>query len=188
MRPIVVTGPSGAGKSTLLKRLFDEFPSKFTFSISHTTRAPRIGETNGKEYHFVDRQTFTNLISQGAFLEHEEFSGNLYGTSLQTIKDSMKDGKVCILDVDLKGVYNVKRANLNAASCLVKLPSLELLEKRLRARNTESEQSLSARIQKAKEDLEFIDKNACLFDATIVNDEFDEAYRKFKEFVLSVNC
>jgi guanylate kinase len=187
MRPIVVTGPSGAGKSTLLKRLFAEFPSKFTFSISHTTRTPREGETNGKEYHFVDRTTFNNLIAEGTFLEYAEFSGNLYGTSMEAIKDSMKDGKVCILDVDLKGLYNVKRANLNAASCLIKLPSLEMLEKRLRGRNTESEESLQSRLAKAQEDLKFIDENACLFDAVIVNEDFEEAYQKFKNFVLSVN-
>jgi guanylate kinase len=84
VRPIILCGPSGAGKSTILKKLFADFPQSFGFSVSHTSRNPRPGETNGVEYHFVTREAFQSLVSQGKFIENAEFSGNLYGLQLLT--------------------------------------------------------------------------------------------------------
>jgi guanylate kinase len=101
-RPIVVSGPSGAGKSTLLKRLFAEYPDRFGFSISHTTRGPRAGEENGREYHFVSREDFTKLVEANGFIENAQFGSNLYGTSVQAVKDVRERGRVCILDIEME--------------------------------------------------------------------------------------
>jgi len=101
-RPIVVSGPSGAGKSTLLKRLFAEYPESFGFSISHTTRGPRAGEENGREYHFVTREDFGKLVEANGFIEHAQFGSNLYGTSVQAVKDVRERGRICILDIEME--------------------------------------------------------------------------------------
>jgi hypothetical protein len=101
-RPIVISGPSGAGKSTLLKRLFAEYPDRFGFSISHTTRGPRAGEENGREYHFVSREDFQKLVEANGFIEHAQFGSNLYGTSVQAVKDVRERGRVCILDIEME--------------------------------------------------------------------------------------
>jgi hypothetical protein len=101
-RPIVVSGPSGAGKSTLLKRLFAEYPDRFGFSISHTTRGPRAGEENGREYHFVSREDFTKLVEANGFIENAQFGSNLYGTSVQAVKDVRDRGRICILDIEME--------------------------------------------------------------------------------------
>lgn len=104
-RPIVVSGPSGAGKSTLLKRLFAEYPERYGFSISHTTRGPRAGEENGREYHFVTREDFTKLVEANGFIEHAQFGSNLYGTSVQAVKDVRDKGRTCILDIEMEVSY-----------------------------------------------------------------------------------
>ncbi|CAH1759931.1 5608_t:CDS:2 [Entrophospora sp. SA101] len=157
LRPIVVSGPSGTGKSTLLKRLFEEYPNKFGFSISHTTRSPRPGEQNGREYHFVPREKFFELIKQNKFIEHAEFSGNLYGTSVDAVKAVADLGKICILDIELQGVKSVKKTDLNARYLFIAPPSIEVLESRLRKRGTETESSIEARLKAAKEELEYAD-------------------------------
>ena len=101
-RPIVISGPSGAGKSTILKRLFAEFPDKFGFSVSHTTRAPRAGEEDGREYHFTTKEKFLELVEQGGFIEHAQFGGNHYGTSIRAVEEIAERGRVCILDIEME--------------------------------------------------------------------------------------
>ena len=103
-RPIAFCGPSGSGKSTLLNRLILEYPHLFAFSVSHTTRNPRPGEENGKNYHFVDREIMLNKIGRNEFLEYTEFSGNIYGTSKESITDVLQSGRICALDVDIQGI------------------------------------------------------------------------------------
>ncbi|CAG8789764.1 236_t:CDS:2, partial [Acaulospora morrowiae] len=98
------------------------------FSVSHTTRSPRPGEKNGVQYHFVTREQFIKLIEQNKFLEHTEFSNNLYGTTIDAVRDVIAQGKVCILDIELEGVKAVKKTNLNARFLFVAPPSLEVLE------------------------------------------------------------
>jgi len=101
-QPIVISGPSGAGKSTILSRLFEEYPGKFGFSISHTTRGPRGNEQNGKEYYFVTKEEFQDLIEKKGFVEHAQFGGNYYGTSVKAVNDIAEKGQICILDIEME--------------------------------------------------------------------------------------
>jgi guanylate kinase len=106
--PIVISGPSGAGKSTILTRLFEEYPDKFGFSISHTTRAPRGNEQNGKEYNFVTKEEFLDLVEKKGFVEHAQFGGNYYGTSVKAVEDIAREGRVCILDIEMEVRFALK--------------------------------------------------------------------------------
>ncbi|BCR87013.1 guanylate kinase [Aspergillus chevalieri] len=182
-RPVVVSGPSGAGKSTLLKRLFAEFPDTFGFSISHTTRAPRAGEQHGREYYFATKEDFLDLVSKSGFIEHAQFGGNYYGTSVQAVKDIAEKERICILDIEMEGVKQVKLTDLNARFMFLSPPSLEELEKRLRGRGTETEESLNKRLTQAKNELEF-SKQPGAHDKIVVNDELDKAYVELRDWIV----
>lgn len=182
-RPVVLSGPSGAGKSTLLKRLMKEFDSVFGFSVSHTTRKPRPGEVDGKDYHYVTREVMQAGIDGGEFIESAVFSGNMYGTSKAAVQDVQAKNLICILDIDMQGVRNIKRTDLNPIYISIQPPSLEVLEKRLRDRKTESEESLQRRLHAAKVDMEY-SKEPGMFDVVIVNDVLDVAYGQLKEALL----
>lgn len=184
LKPIVISGPSGSGKSTLLQKLFKEFPGCFEFSVSHTTRKPREGETEGKDYYFVERDAFEKMVGEGGFLEHAQFSGNCYGTSKMAVEKVQSSGKICILDVEINGVKNIKNTNLNAKYIFVQPPSIESLEKRLRGRGTETEESLKKRLDTAQEALDY-SKEPGAYDHIIVNDDLEVAYEKLKG-ILSV--
>ncbi|XP_071988321.1 guanylate kinase [Engystomops pustulosus] len=179
-RPVVLSGPSGAGKSTLLKRLLKDFEGVFGFSVSHTTRSPRPGEVNGKDYHFVTREEMQRGIDGGDFIEHAVFSGNMYGTSKWAVQAVQAQNQICILDIDMQGVKNIKKTDLNPIYISIHPPSVPILEKRLRDRNTESVESLQKRLQAAISDIE-ISKEPGLFDEIIVNDDLEEAYSKLQE-------
>jgi guanylate kinase len=183
LRPIVFSGPSGSGKSTLLKRLMAEFPTAFAFSVSHTTRNPRAGEKNGQDYHFVTREKMKEGIANNEFLEHAEFSGNMYGTSKKAVEAVLSSGRICALDIDLQGVKNLKKTDLNPLYCFVKPPSIETLETRLRNRKTETEESLSKRLATARIDMEIAENESELFDHVVVNDTLDHAYDRLKEIL-----
>ncbi|KAA8652250.1 hypothetical protein EYZ11_002319 [Aspergillus tanneri] len=182
-RPVVVSGPSGTGKSTLLKRLFAEYPDTFGFSVSHTTRAPRLGEEHGREYNFTTKEDFLDLVSQNGFIEHAQFGGNHYGTSVQAVKDIAQKGRICILDIEMEGVKQVKRTDLDARFLFLAPPSIEELEKRLRGRGTETEDSLSKRLAQAKNELEF-SKQPGAHDKIIVNDDLEKAYEELRDWVV----
>uniref|UniRef100_A0A8C6WTJ7 Guanylate kinase n=1 Tax=Neogobius melanostomus TaxID=47308 RepID=A0A8C6WTJ7_9GOBI len=182
-RPVVLSGPSGAGKSTLLKKLMKEFDSVFGFSVSHTTRKPRPGEVNGKDYHYVTREAMQAAIDNGEFIESAVFSGNMYGTSKAAVQAVQAKNLICILDIDMQGVRNIKKTDLNPIYISIQPPSLEVLEKRLRDRKTESEESLQKRLLAAKVDMEY-GKEPGMFDVIIVNNELDVAYGQLKEALL----
>ncbi|XP_072858893.1 guanylate kinase isoform X1 [Pogona vitticeps] len=178
-RPVVLSGPSGAGKSTLLKKLLKDYENVFGFSVSHTTRQPRPGEVNGKDYHFVTREEMQKEIDAGGFIEHAQFSGNLYGTSKAAIQAVQAQNQICILDIDMQGVKNIKKTDLNPIYISIQAPSIEVLEKRLRERQTETEESLQKRLNAASIDME-LSKEPGLFDLIIINDDLEKAYNQLK--------
>ncbi|KAL4646467.1 guanylate kinase-like isoform X1 [Arapaima gigas] len=184
-RPVVLTGPSGAGKSTLLKRLLKEFEGVFGFSVSHTTRRPRPGEENGKDYHYVSREAMEAGIASGDFIENAEFSGNMYGTSKAAVQEVQAKNLICVLDIDMQGVINIKKTDLNPIYISIQPPSMEVLEKRLRDRKTESEESLQKRLKTAAKDME-LSKKPGLFHEVIINDDLEDAYRKLKGVLAEV--
>ncbi|XP_019363589.1 PREDICTED: guanylate kinase isoform X1 [Gavialis gangeticus] len=181
-RPVVLSGPSGAGKSTLLKKLLKDYENIFGFSVSHTTRQPRPGEVNGKDYHFVTREDMLKDVNAGEFIEHAEFSGNMYGTSKAAVQAVQAQNQICVLDVDMQGVKNIKKTDLNPIYISIQPPSLEVLEKRLRERQTETEESLQKRLKAARVDLE-LSKEPGLFNLVIINDNLEVAYLKLKEIL-----
>ncbi|OAQ36783.1 guanylate kinase [Linnemannia elongata AG-77] len=181
-RPIVISGPSGAGKSTFLKRLFAEYPDKFGFSVSNTTRNPRAGEVNGIDYNFLTREEFLSGVARGDFIEHAEFSGNLYGTTVQGVKSVGDKGRICILDIDMQGVKLVKKTDLNPYYLSVQPPSIEELEKRLRGRGTEKEADIQGRLSAAQGELDYAKEDGA-YDEIIVNDDLEAAYAKFKAYI-----
>ncbi|XP_064598262.1 uncharacterized protein LOC135464694 isoform X2 [Liolophura sinensis] len=182
IKPVVISGPSGGGKSTLLARLFKEFEDCFAFSVSHTTRQPRKGEENGKAYHFVTKEEFKEIIKKNDFLEHAEFSGNMYGTSKQSVKDIQQTGRICILDVEINGVKSIKKTDLNARYIFVKPPNMETLAQRLEGRGTETEDSLKKRLASAQEALDFAEQPGS-YDHIIVNDDLESAYKQLKDIL-----
>lgn len=181
-RPLVLCGPSGSGKSTLLKRLMEEYSDCFGFSVSHTTRKPRTGEINGREYHFVDRYTMEAAIANGEFIESAEYSGNLYGTSKKSVKDVLDANKICVLDIDVQGVKAIRATELKPKCVFIKPPSLGVLEQRLRDRGTESQGSLQKRLAVAQKEMEFASEPGN-FDVVIVNDNLAVAYQQLKDFI-----
>ncbi|CAK9822531.1 Guanylate kinase [Anthophora retusa] len=184
LRPLVLCGPSGSGKSTLLKKLFEEHPDTFGYSVSHTTRAPRPGEENGKHYHFTTVDKMQKQIKEGEFIETAVFSGNMYGTSKNAVEAVQLAGKVCVLDIEMQGVKQVKQSSLDPLYIFIMPPSIEELERRLRARRTETEDALQSRLSAARLEIEYGEKPGN-FDIVIVNDNFSEAYEKLKEFIAS---
>ncbi|XP_055692225.1 guanylate kinase isoform X2 [Lutzomyia longipalpis] len=182
-RPLVICGPSGSGKSTLLKRLFKEFPETFGFSVSHTTRKPRPGEEDGIHYHFVSVDEMQAAIERNEFLETATFSGNMYGTSKRAVQSVQAMGKVCVLDIEIEGVKQIKNSDLNPLLVFIKPPSIEELEKRLRGRKTETEESLQKRLNTAKVEIEYgsIPGN---FHIIIHNLQVKKAYEELRDFVV----
>ncbi|OWR48916.1 guanylate kinase [Danaus plexippus plexippus] len=181
-RPLVLCGPSGSGKSTLLKRLLNDFPDKFGFGVSHTTRGPRPGEKDGVHYHFTNKSDMIAAIEKGEFIETATFSGNMYGTSKRAVEDVRCTGKTCILDIEIEGVKQIKKTDLDPLLVFVMPPSIEQLEKRLRARNTEQEDALKKRLETASREILY-GQEPGNFHIIIVNDNLDKAYSELHDFV-----
>ncbi|KAI1432146.1 guanylate kinase [Xylaria sp. CBS 124048] len=181
-RPLVISGPSGVGKGTLIRRLFESHPDTFTLSVSHTTRAPRPGEAHGVDYFYVQRSEFEDLIAADGFVEHAEFNNNRYGTSKATIEEQTAKGKVVVLDIEMEGVKQIKKSNIAARFVFVKPPTFEALEKRLRGRGTESEDSITKRLNQAKVELEYA-KTPGVHDIIIINDDLDAAFKELDAYV-----
>lgn len=183
-RPIIISGPSGVGKGTLYHMLQGAHPNAFQTSISHTTRGPRPGEADKVDYYFVTMQEFEDLIAQEGFVEHAKFGGNRYGTSKLMIEDLQKEGKIVILDIEMEGVKQIKNTNLDARFVFIAPPKFEELEKRLRGRGTETEESIAKRLAQAKAELEY-SKVDGVHDKIIVNDDVEKAFKELREFVFN---
>lgn len=180
---LVICGPSGCGKSTLLDMLFKRYPDKFGFSVSHTTRKPREGEKPGHHYHFTTPELIKDSIDKGEFLETAVYSGNTYGTSLKAVKTVSEAGKICVLDIEMEGVKQVKqKPGLDLILVFIKPPSLQTLESRLRARGTETEESLKRRLTVGLEEIRYGEDGN--FDIVIVNNDLAAAYGCFEQFLI----
>ncbi|KAH7323028.1 guanylate kinase [Stachybotrys elegans] len=180
-RPVVISGPSGVGKGTLFKMLFDRHPDIFTLSVSHTTRGPRPGEQHSVDYYYISKDEFRDLIAKDKFIEHAEFGSNMYGTSKMTIEEQTAKGKVVVLDIEMEGVKQVKRSSIDARYVFIAPPAPEELEKRLRARGTEDENSIRKRLDRSVQELEF--GKTAGFDKIIINDDLETAYKELEDFV-----
>tara|TARA_B100000768_G_scaffold166231_1_gene169404 strand:+ start:249 stop:830 length:582 start_codon:yes stop_codon:yes gene_type:complete len=183
LRPIVMCGPSGVGKGTLINRLMADFPGKFGFSVSHTTRAPRPGETDGVHYNFVEKSAMEADIADGKFLEHAHVHENIYGTSLAAVEAVATKGQVCVLDIDVQGAEIVKKSTLDALFVFIAPPSMEELEKRLRGRGTEKEESIQKRLANAAGEMAKTEVTG-FFHLVIINDDLEKAYGELKTVVI----
>lgn len=179
-KAILFSAPSGSGKTTIIKRLMDHFDC-FEFSISATSRKPRTGETDGTDYYFLSHDDFMARMRQGDFLEWEEvYAGTCYGTLKSEIDRICEKGKVVVFDVDVNGGINIKRFfGDDALAIFVMPPSIEELERRLRSRGTESEESIMKRLGRSAKELEESTK----FDITIINDDLDRAVEETKSVI-----
>lgn len=183
-RAVVISGPSGTGKSTILNRLFKEYPDTFGFSISHTTRAPRGTEQNGVEYHFVTKEEFLDRVGKNEFIEHAQFGSNCYGTTIKAVEDVEKQGRICVLDIEMEGVKQVaNHSNFPRPRFLfLSPPSMEILEERLRGRATDKEEAIQKRLDQAKNEMEFANSGNAPHDLIVVNDDLEKAYQEVKKF------
>ena len=183
---IIFSAPSGAGKSTVVNHLLGLYP-QFEFSISATSRSPRGQEQDGVEYYFIDAERFRELIAQDAFVEYEEvYHDRFYGTLKSEVERIWQKGHVIVFDVDVKGGVSLKKYFGDAAlSVLIVPPSMEVLEKRLRGRGTDSEEAIRERLDKAASELEFA---AGKFDRDLVNDRLEETFAEAEALVDSFLC
>jgi len=174
---IIISAPSGAGKTTIVKSILHEFP-QLAFSVSATTRSMRAGEQNGKDYYFLTSLEFKKRMDEHSFIEYEQvYEGLLYGTLKSEVDRIWAEKKVVIFDVDVKGGMNIKQQYpKESCSIFIKPPSIEELERRLRGRGTDDEQTIKMRMDRASEELTY----ESMFDVVIVNDLLDEAIIKTK--------
>ena len=153
---IVLSGPSGVGKGTVIKELMKNDDLKLSYSISMTTRKPRNGEVDGVNYFFVDRDTFLKAIDDGKLLEHAEFVGNMYGTPVSYVEKLRNEGRNVLLEIEVQGAMQVKKKCPDALSIFIIPPSMEELASRIRGRNSEPEEIVQQRLDKAKKEMEMV--------------------------------
>lgn len=176
---IVLVAPSGSGKTTIANMLLDDF-DEIKFSTSATTRIPRRGEKDGREYFFLSNSAFDELVKEGGFLEWEQYSGNRYGTLRSEVDKLVESGYFPLLDIEVKGALNIKKMyGSDCISIFIKPPSLEELRRRLENRKSETRVQLETRLSKAREELEYADE----FDYVVVNDDLAEAYSQVKKII-----
>ena len=174
----IVTAPSGAGKTTLVRGLLQRDP-RVQLSISYTTRAPRPGEQDGREYNFVDVPTFRALRDRGEFLEWAEVHGNYYGTSKRWIEAEMQDGRDVLLEIDWQGAQQVRKVFQDAIGIFILPPSMEALKARLSGRGTDSAETIARRIAAAQDEMRHADE----FDYVIINDDLQQALDNLRSVV-----
>jgi guanylate kinase len=177
-RLFVITAPSGAGKTSLTKALLAEEPG-LKLSTSYTTRTPRTGEQNGREYHFVDEPTFLAMRDRGEFLENALVHGNRYATSKKVIADTLERGEDLILEIDWQGAAQVRKLYPDCVGIFILPPSIEELERRLRGRGQDSDAVIERRLANAQAEM----AHAGEFDYRIINKDFDTAKAELVQIV-----
>ena len=178
---IVLTGPSGVGKGTLVRSLLARHNDLYV-SISATTRSPRREEIDAKDYHFVTRPRFEEMINQGKLLEWAEYADNFYGTLRFDVEEKINSGIKVLLEIDVVGARNIKQTFPDALRIFVLPPSLEELERRLRGRGKDSQQAITCRLKRAKEELAASEE----FNHIIINDDLNQALQKFETIIFAV--
>ena len=177
----VFCGPSGVGKGTLKAKLFEEFADQIAYSVSATTRGPREGEVDGKDYFFISRQEFERRVKNNEFLEHAEFAGNCYGTPRAYVEKLLDSGMNVVLEIDVQGALQVMKSMPECVSVFILPPSFEELEHRLRGRGTETEEKVRERLETAKRELPY----APQYDYQIVNGgDIEAAYQSLRDVFL----
>lgn len=176
----IVSAPSGAGKTTLTRRTVEAFPD-LSLSVSYTTRPPRANEVDGQDYHFIGEEQFFHLRDSGALAECAQVHGFFYGTPRAPLEEALAAGRDVILDIDVQGARQIKRAYPEAVSIFILPPSWEELEARLRGRRTEEESTIARRLKRAREEA----KELPLYDYWIVNDELERAVDTLKAIIIA---
>ncbi len=180
---LIVSSPSGAGKTTLCNRLREQL-SGLHFSVSHTTRKPRPNEVDGREYHFVDDASFQKMVADDAFGEWAEVHGHCYGTALAEIERARQQATGILFDIDFQGARQISAHFPEAVSVFILPPSLEELERRLRGRGTEDEETTRRRLANAKREI----AHYGLFDYVVVNDDLERAYTRLHAVTVAERC
>ena len=180
---IVLSGPSGTGKSTVIAELFRR-RENIHFSVSYTTRAPRTGEQDGVNYNFVTRQEFERMIADNELLEYAEYVSNYYGTSLKVIHDKLDAGIDVLLDIEVQGAAKVRQRCPEALFIFIAPPSFEELSRRLHNRNTDTEEVIAGRLEKARVEL----KEAPNYDYLVINDEVSHAVSEIEAILTAAEC
>ncbi len=180
---VVVSGFSGVGKGTLMKLLTERY-GQYALSISATTRSPRAGEEDGREYFFRTREAFEELIANDQLVEYAEYCGNYYGTPREYVESQMEQGRDVILEIELQGALKIKKKFPKALLLFIVPPDAKTLLDRLRGRNTETEDVIQKRLARAAEESEGIEQ----YDYIIVNDDLDTCVKQVHELIQSAHC
>lgn len=180
---IVVSGPSGAGKGTICSAYLERNPHA-VLSVSVTTRKPRVGEKEGVNYFFRDKETFLKMVENGEFLEYAEVYGNYYGTPKKFVEEKLADGRDVILEIDIQGALQIKERFPEAVFVFIIPPSMEELKRRIVKRGTEDAETIYRRFQSAYEELNYISR----YNYVIINDTVDSAVAKLEAIVLAEKC
>ena len=175
---VVISGPSGTGKGTICTRILDEMDN-MEFSTSMTTRQPRDGETDGKDYFFVTKDQFEAAIDNDEFLEYAQVFGNYYGTPKQAVASKLEEGKDILLDIDVQGAMNVKRAFPDELFIFILPPSMEELRRRITGRGTDSEEAIERRLSQAESEMSLAEE----YNYQIVNDDLETAVSEVKRII-----
>ncbi|NLX65096.1 MAG: guanylate kinase [Clostridiaceae bacterium] len=171
---VVISGPAGVGKGTIVRKMLEKDP-RFVLSVSATSRSPRPNESEGKSYYYKTREQFEEMIKNNELIEWVEYCGNYYGTPRDFVCDEIKKGNVVILEIEVDGALNVKRLFPDCVLCFVIPPDFEELEKRLRGRGTDTEEAITRRLARAKEEFKYLEE----YDYLILNDCIDNATERF---------
>jgi guanylate kinase len=183
---LILSSPSGAGKTTLTQRLLKGFPD-FQFSVSHTTRKARSTEEDGREYHFVDRTAFDQMVKDDAFLEHAEVHGNCYGTSRSEVERAKQNPQAggILFDIDYQGALQIRAKVPDVVGVFILPPSMAELERRLRGRASESDEAVRLRFAASKKEIVAALHEKELFDYFVVNDDLDRASDELRAIVIA---